>query len=138
MNILKYGLHDTSFNTVKIGKKGISLSFNNGIYLLDENGKEKRLSKECNLKIDIDHFNFKYPSEHICISKIHRNRIREITIQKLLNYLKNGYFNVYLDFYSGFSQSMLIKGFLGKSELEILVSQILEMEFIFSDTKNKE
>ena len=41
MNILKYGLHDTSFNTVKIGKKGISLSFNNGIYLLDENGKEK-------------------------------------------------------------------------------------------------
>ena len=29
-NILKYGIHDTSFNTVKIGKKGISLSFNNG------------------------------------------------------------------------------------------------------------
>ena len=51
MNILKYGLHDTSFNTVKIGKKGISLSFNNGIYLLDENGKEKRLSKECNLSL---------------------------------------------------------------------------------------
>jgi len=43
--LLQYGFHDTDITSIEISAFEIRLKFKDGIYLLDESGKERNLSK---------------------------------------------------------------------------------------------
>lgn len=129
-DIIKYGLHDTAFDFIEINSDGITLLFADGVYFLDENGKEVSLSKECRLKLTIDNFNSENLSEHITVTKVHKNKVQEIEMIDFINKLKNNRFDIYLDFYSDFSRSILLKGYLSKNKFEIIMSEINNIEFI--------
>ena len=49
-----YGFHDTKITSISCLNLEVKIEFDNGIYFLDENGKETKLSNpiEINLKIN--------------------------------------------------------------------------------------
>lgn len=52
--IFKYGYHDTSISNIKLEKNKIILEFKNGIYTLDDRGKEVELTKSLSMIISLD------------------------------------------------------------------------------------
>lgn len=54
--LFRYGFHDTKISSVDGEGLEIKLSFNNGIYLLDENGKEANLSNPIQVILRIDSY----------------------------------------------------------------------------------
>lgn len=54
--LFQYGFHDTEISSVEGEGLEIKLNFDNGIYLLDENGKETILSKPMQVIFRIDSY----------------------------------------------------------------------------------
>lgn len=50
----------------------------------------------------------------------------------LCNMLINNNFKIYLDFYSSFAQGLLLKGFCDKYEIELLITEVNDIKFIFT------
>lgn len=128
-NDIQYGLHDTNIHQIEINQNGIIMHFNEGVYLLNEHNKETVLTNACRLYIRIDFFNSQAPYEHIIVSRIYKNKIKEIDIKEFFKYMKLNYFTVDLDFYSNFSNSILLKGYIDKFDFEIIISEIQKFEF---------
>lgn len=127
----KYGLHDTAINEIELCANGMKFIFNNGIYLLNENGKEKGLTEKCKIELLISNFNFGEISENIEIFKIYKKKIYEINFQEFLKLLKQGNFEIKYNFVSNFNNTLLFKGFIGKNKFEFLISNIIEIGINF-------
>lgn len=129
----QYGLHDTVINRINRTDDGIILEFDNGVYLLDDTGKETVLSKKCNLELKINFFDRQNMFQHIAINLIRKKRIKEIEYDKFEALLSKNVFSVYLDYYRPFGDSFLIKGSIDKYGIEFEVSEIAELSYTFED-----
>ena len=129
----QYGLHDTVINRINCTKSGIILEFDNGVYLLDETGRETVLSNKCYLKIEINFFNRRKMFEHIEIKRICKNKIEEIEYAEFESLLSKHPFSVYLDYYCPFANSLLIKGSIDEYGIEFVVTEIAELSYSFDD-----
>lgn len=127
----QYGLHDTEINNVIRTDDGIILEFNEGVYLLDETGKETVLSKKCHLEIKINYFDKEKVYEHIEIILLRKKKIKEIEFNKFEDLIKTSNLSIYKDYYSPFADSFLIKGFIDKYGIEFVVTEIAELSFVF-------
>ena len=54
--LFQYGFHDTEISSIECEGLEIKLNFDQGIYLLDENGKETVLSKPMQVVLKIDSY----------------------------------------------------------------------------------
>lgn len=129
----QYGLHDTIINRITRTNVGIILEFNDGVYLLDDTGKETVLSKKCNLELKINFFDRQKMYEHIEIKRICKKKIEEIEYDEFEALLSKNTFTVYLDYYRPFGDSVLIKGSIGKYGIEFVVTEIAELSYSFED-----
>ena len=129
----QYGLHDTVINKITRTNVGIILEFDDGVYLLDDTGKETVLSKKCNLELKINFFDRQKMYEHIEIKRICKKKIEEIEYDEFEALLSKNTFTVYLDYYCPFGDSVLIKGSIGKYGIEFLVTEIAELSYSFED-----
>lgn len=129
-----YGLHDTEINEISVTDEGIELFFDGGVYRLDGCGKETTLTQKCSLLIAIRDFDRNDLFGHIEIVLHENKRVKEITLMRLRDMLKDaGPIILDLDFYSYFSDAMLLKGHIGKNKIEITVSEIEKTEFLFGE-----
>ena len=46
--------------------------------------------------------------------------------------IKKDNFKIYLDFYSSFAQGLLLKGYCNKYEIELLITEVNDIQFIFT------
>lgn len=128
----KYGLHDTEINEISVTDKGIGLFFADGVYRLDDSGKETVLTPKCSLLIAIRDFDRNHLFEHIEIVLHEKKTVKEISLARLQDMLEDaGSISLDMDFYSQFSAAMLLKGYIGKNKLEITVSEIEGIEYLF-------
>lgn len=127
----QYGLHDTEISKVKVADFGIVLEFDSGVYLLDESGKETKLSKKCYLQLKINFFDRRKMYEHIFVKLIRKKKIEEIEYREFEAMLAKSSIDVYLDYYCPFADSLLIKGYMKQGEIEFVVTEIAELSFAF-------
>lgn len=132
MNYYKYGLHDCIISKVNFENSILSLSFNKGVYYLDNENKELSLSPSCICNLTLPELHFDDIVEYITINKKRKNRVVEISYQKLCKMLENNYMSIDNDYYSFFNNSLLLKGFIGKYQVEIEITDIVKREFVFS------
>lgn len=129
-----YGLHDTEINEISVTEHGPELFFANGVYRLDDSGRETSRTPKCRLSITIRDFDRNALFEHIQIVLQEKKRVKEITLARLQEMLKDaGHISLYWDFYSRFSDAMLLKCYIGKSNMEITVSEIEKTEYLFEE-----
>ena len=76
--------------------------------------------------------NEKESYEHISVYLFKKNVRKDITFNKFCEIVKNDDFKIYLDFYSSFAQGLLLKGYCGKYEIELLITEVNDIQFIFT------
>lgn len=129
----QYGLHDTVISRIICTDDGIILEFDDGVYLLDDIGRETVLSKKCYLKVLINDFDRQNLFQHITVNLIRKKRIKEIEYDKFEALLTKNAFSVYSDYYCPFDDSLLIKGNIDKYGIDFEVSEIAELSYSFED-----
>lgn len=70
--------------------------------------------------------------EHINIVAIKKGRVKEISLKELCSLIQTNIFYVYLDFYSHFAKSLLIKGTVASMEIELIISEIEQFDFLYN------
>ena len=125
--IPKYILHDSSIYNIDIKSSSLKFFIQDGIYLY--NGNEIELFKDRKLVIDINNFDCNIYN-HITIYKFIRNIRKEISLNKFVKMLTKNRLRIYLDFYSEFADALLMKGFRGKYEVEIIITDINEISVL--------
>ena len=129
----KYALHDTEINKVTIHNGGIELHLDNGVYLVDDNGKEMEFSAPCRVSIVINTFNFANVWEHITIMKFRKSKVKEIDFDEFLKLLNVNSFDITMEYYSLFGAAMLFKGYIGKYGIEVAITEIEKVEYVFDN-----
>ncbi len=66
----------------------------------------------------------------LSISTNKKGKVKEITIKELKRLLLTNNLVVYLDYYSYFSKSLLLKGTINSMEIEIIISEITEISLL--------
>lgn len=131
---MKYALHDTQINKIVCNHQGVELYFENGVYLLDETGKETAPSAPCRLVITINAFDATKIYEHIIVTQFRKSKVTEISFADFLKLLEKNTFDIDMDYYSYFGASILLKGYSGKYEIELAISEIEKAEYEFDET----
>ncbi len=127
----QYGFHDASISKIEIDSDSLSFVFNDGVYCL-ENGKEIKKTDKCKVILKLLKFNDPLDN-YIELYKIRRNHYKAITLQDLIELLKNCKFDITDLYLSNFSQSILLVGYIGKLKISFSVCDIKESELQFVD-----
>ena len=129
--ISQFGLHDTTINKVELKNNSIVFDFHNGVYLYDFNRKLTKKTEPCSMNVFINDFNIEKAYEHVEIKQIYKSKIKEIIFQDFLKLLNKNYFQVYLDYYSFFANSILLIGTIQKHEIQIKITEVDRITFDF-------
>lgn len=127
----KYCLHDCVINKIEIKDSILVLCADKGIYEFDTNIGKYKIMENCNIIIKIDNLNEKDSYEHISLYLFKKNVRKEISFNKFCELVKNDNFKIYLDFYSRLAQGLLLKGYCNKYEIELLITEVKDIQFIF-------
>ena len=126
---IEYGLHDTSVNDIIIGENGLNFLFQEGVYILNDAGKETTISKPCKMSVNIECFDRNRLFEHCTFYKCYKNRVSEVDFAEIKKLLIKDYFDIDLDFYSPFARAISLRGHIGKYLTEIRITEIQSIEF---------
>ena len=129
---IKYCLHDCIVNKIEIKDSTLILNFVNGIYEFDDNIKMYKNIKDCNIHINIDNLNENEAFEHISINLFKKNIRKNLSSNEFIEMVKKDNFKIYLDFYSTFTRGILLKGYCKKYEIELLISEINDIQVVFT------
>lgn len=103
----------------------------NGVYEFDDNIGISKMMKKCNIYFKIDNLLEEKSYEHVSITIFKKNIRKDISFNKFCEMVDENKFRVYLDFYSCFAQGLLIKGYCKKSEIELFITEINDVQFTF-------
>ncbi len=111
--LFKYGFHDTEITNIFIDRFEVKINFDNGLYILDKNGKETILSDPISLVLNIKSY---VNSVENCIEiREFGKKTAYIDFKKFQKQFKNGPFSVAMNYIGVFNNSILFDGgFLGK------------------------
>lgn len=124
---MNYGLHDTLITAVKTKANELILSFGEGVYCLDENGRETHLTPMCQLVIK---FMNNSMDQHIIIERRYKKKINEISIPEFFKLMENDRFDIDIDYYSPFAKSIMLLGYIGKYQINLILSEISEFRVL--------
>ena len=126
---IEYGLHDTYINDIIIEENGLTFLFQDGVYTLNDAGKEISLSKPCKMYIKIENFDKNSLFAHCCFYKCHKNHFSEVEFLEFKKLFSKNCFVIDLDFYSPFARAISLRGHIGKYLAEIRITEIQSIEF---------
>lgn len=129
--IKKYGLHDTEIDNVEINDGTLIVDISSGVFYLDSFGKELAKSKNCKIIFEIGGLNKQNVYEHLEIFKKRKNTVKEIKFDNFKKLLNTNIFSIDGNYYSDFNNSILLKGFLGKFQIEITIFDIDKISINF-------
>ena len=129
--LYKYGLHDCLVDKIYAQNDLLVFYFKAGVYNLNEKGAETTKTRSCVMYLKIEDLNTKRISEHIEISKIVKNKIREVDYGKFVSEVDKFNFEIIENYISCFGQSVLLDGYVSRNRYQIKVSEIKKIEFNF-------
>lgn len=132
----RYILHDTSINEISQDTGKLYFYINQGVYWIDVNNENESFNKtnSCKIEISIDNLDVDKIYQHIVVKKIYKSKIKEIEFNTFLKLLKyNKEFKIDVDYYSFFAKSLLLKGRVGKYEMELVITEIKDVVFGFQN-----
>ena len=121
---IEYGLHDTFINDIIVGENGLIFLFQEGVYILDDMGRETTLSKPCKMNICIEDFDSNRLFEHCSFYKCRKKHFSEVDLSDIKKLLLTNRFDIDLDFYSPFARAISIRDYIGQYMVEIRISEI--------------
>lgn len=127
----EYCLHDCAIDKINIEENGLILYSKGGIYRCKNDNKDYKRIENCKIHIKIDYFSKEVSYEHISIYAFKKNNRKEISVKKLCKMVDSYGLNIYLVFYSLFANSLLIKGYCNKYEIELLISEINDILLVY-------
>ena len=134
--LYKYGLHDCKLNKMEIKNGILCLYFNQGVYELNEDGKETSLTGSCILSMQLAEIsNSLNLSEQIDVVKISKGKKFDVeyeTFEKILNKFE---FDVAINYYSYFCNTIMLKGYIRSAEYEITIPMVRRVSFEFPKTR---
>lgn len=122
-----YTLHDGIIDHLGIQNDKIILHFKNSIYTKNSQNMTVQQQCECNLVIKIESLKFGYENQFINIFAIKKGRMKELSFKKFLSLVDKNAFKIYIDFYSAFAKSLLLKGTIYPYEIEMIITDISEI-----------
>ena len=131
--LYQYGLHDCKANALSFVNGDFIFDFPFGVYALDQSGHEKEVTQRCKLIVSLkeiykdDFFN------HISISCQKKKKAIDISFERTVQLIQKFGFDIDINFYAPFCNTILLKGYIGKSMCEIEISEVEKIEFIFED-----
>ena len=130
---MKYELHDSQISDILIGKNKIVLSFSEGFWELDANGKESSQKQNSKIIFNIDN-EFSVPIEDfisIRISK-RKNIFKSISLRDFKKLLKKSPFDVDMEYNCDFSSRKFLQLYSNKIRvlIEIFIEDIKSAEYI--------
>lgn len=123
-----YGLHDTKLTKIELKDSCIHLIFDGGVYNLDNDGKETSLTSKCVLILKLRESCL---WDNLKFTKCRKNRIKEISFDDFSKMLNDSAFDIECDYHSTFDNEILLKGYINKFKIEVVISNIIQHEFLF-------
>lgn len=132
--IYRYGLHDCKLNNIMITDGVVFLVFNQGIYSLNNLGKEINLTNSCTMRIKFSDFAHHLDIvNQIDITRISNKKVFDTEFDDFANKVNKWGFTIEKSYYSYFCNTIMIKGYINRDRYEIEISSIDEILFMFSD-----
>ena len=130
---MKYELHDSQINDILIDGNKIVLSFSEGFWELDTNGKESSQKQNSKIIFNIDN-EFSVPIEDfisIRISK-RKNVFKPLSLRDFKKLIKKSPFDVYMEYNCVFSSRKFLQLHSNKIRalVEIFIEDIKSVEYI--------
>ena len=106
---MKYQLHDSQINQIKLGKDTISLKFSEGFWATNEHEKMTDQLKNCEIVFEIDRNDV--PIEDFIAIRISKKSgvYKTVSLAKFVSLLKKSPFNVYLEYNCDFASSKMFQ-----------------------------
>ena len=129
---MKYQLHDSQINQIKLGKDTISLKFSEGFWATDEQGKMTDQLKNCEIVFEIDRNDV--PIEDFIAIRVSKKGgvYKTVSLAKFVSLLKKSPFNVYLEYNCDFASSKMLQMHSNALRIgaEIFIEEIKNIEYI--------
>lgn len=129
---MKYQLHDSQIDQIRLGENTIVLHFSQGFWTTDEHEKMSKQLKNCEIAYAID--NDDSPIEDFISIRISKRGgvYKNVSLQKFVALLKKSPFNIYLEYDCDFASRKMLQ--LHSNALfvdaEIFVSEIKNVDYI--------
>ena len=129
---MKYQLHDSQINQIKLGKDTISLKFSEGFWTTNEHGKMTDQLKNCEIVFEIDRNDV--PIENFISIRVSKKGgvYKTVSLAKFVSLLKKSPFNVYLEYNCDFASSKMLQMHSNALRIcaEIFIEEIKNVEYI--------
>ncbi len=129
---MKYQLHDSQINQIKLGKDTISLKFSEGFWATNEHGKMTDQLKNCEIVFEIDRSDV--PIEDFIAIRVSKKGgvYKTVSLAKFVSLLKKSPFNVYLEYNCDFASSKMLQIHSNALRIcaEIFIEEIKNVEYI--------
>ena len=129
---MKYQLHDSQINELKLDENTITLGFSQGYWATDEHGKMCEQLENCKIVFEIDRDDV--PIEDFISVRISKKNgiYKTISLKKFMGLLKKSPFNVYLEYNCDFASSKMLQ--INSNTLrirsEIFIEEIKNVEYV--------
>lgn len=129
----KFILHDCIVDFIEYKGSNIIFDFKRGVYsrCSNLNNDSLNLTKSCKVIAHIENLEANKASEHISAFIFKKNKRIELEPNKIVNLVNDKTFRIYLDYYSNFANSLLLKGNIGNSELEIMLTEVKDIDICY-------
>lgn len=124
--LLQYGFHDTYITAIEIGTFEIRLEFKERIYLLDESGRERNLSKPLQIILKINSTFIDTPKDVFEIREYVKN-LKYLEYSIFEKYFEKDKFGILMLYYSNFNNSILIEGGICNKQIMFSIEDIEEV-----------
>ena len=129
---MKYQLHDSQINQIKLGKDTISLKFSEGFWATNEHGKMTDQLKNCEIVFEIDRNDV--PIVDCIAIRVSKKRgvYKTVSLAKFVRLLKKSPFNVHLEYNCDFASSKMLQMHSNALRIgaEIFIEEIKNVEYI--------
>ena len=127
--LYRFGLHDCVVNNVTSNNGIISLIFESGIYYLDDSGKEVKLTGTCKMLLTLDTQYSQNIESHITITRKRRRKILDIPLKSFEDNVNRSNYEILAYYCSSFNNAMLFRGYVGKWQYDLEISEISKIQF---------
>ena len=129
---MKYQLHDSQINQIKLDKDTISLKFSEGFWATNEHGKMTDQLKNCEIVFEIDRNDV--PIEDFIAIRVSKKGgvYKTVSLAKFVSLLKKSPFNVYLEYNCDFASSKMLQMHSNALRIcaEVFIEEIKNVEYI--------
>ncbi|MBE5758476.1 MAG: hypothetical protein E7332_00375 [Clostridiales bacterium] len=128
IKLSNYGFHDTKITSISCSDLEVKIKFDDGIYFLDENGKEANLSNPVELILKINSsFDSSLNSFEI---REYGRKMEYIELSQFQKYLVKNPFNIAMNYYSDFNNSILFDGGFPNKQIFLSIEGVEDVSIV--------